>query len=79
MAYHDYLVELYQPATGLADVIAFFLRRSFSLLRREGTFGLIATNTVAQGDTRSTGLEPIVSQGGTIYEGPKGVATNGQV
>ena len=68
LAYHDYLVEMYPPATGLADVIAFFLRRCFSLIRNEGTFGLIATNTVAQGDTRSTGLEPIVYRGGTIYE-----------
>ena len=66
LAYHDYLVELYPPATGLADVIAFFLCRSFSLLRDEGAFGLIATNTVAQGDTRSTGLEPIVREGGVI-------------
>jgi hypothetical protein len=68
LAYHDYLVEVLSPATGLADIIAFFLRRAFALLRHEGTFGLIATNTVAQGDTRSTGLEPVVGNGGIIYE-----------
>jgi hypothetical protein len=68
LAYHDYLVEAYPPATGLADLIAFFLRRSFALLCHEGTFGLIATNTVAQGDTRSTGLDQIVRRGGSIYQ-----------
>jgi hypothetical protein len=32
LAYHDYLVESYEPATGLADLAAFFLRRAFDLL-----------------------------------------------
>lgn len=68
LSYHDYLVETYSPATGLADLIAFFLRRAFALLHTEGSFGLIATNTVAQGDTRNTGLEPIVTTGGCIYQ-----------
>jgi hypothetical protein len=69
LAYHDYLVETFAPATGLADLVAFFLRRAFELLH-EGTaaFGFVATNTVAQGDTRSTGLEAIVMRGGTIYQ-----------
>ena len=30
-------------------------------------FGLIATNTIAQGDTRSTGLRWICENGGEIY------------
>jgi hypothetical protein len=67
LALHDYLVESYPPATGLADIAAFFLRRCFSCCRRNGTLGLIATNTVAQGDTRSTGLQAIVQTGGVIY------------
>lgn len=65
---HEYLAVAYPGATGLADVVAFFLRRSFGLIRRQGTFGLIATNSVVQGDTRSTGLEQILKDGGTIYE-----------
>jgi hypothetical protein len=68
LAYHDYLVSNYPPATGLADLIAFFLRRAFELLRRAGALGLIATNTVAQGDTRSTGLEQVLRQGGSIFQ-----------
>jgi hypothetical protein len=38
------------------------------LLRGKGCFGLIATNTIGQGDTRSTGLRWICTHGGTIYE-----------
>jgi hypothetical protein len=67
LAYHDFLVEMFAPATGLADLIAFFIRRGFSILRDEGTLGFVATNTVAQGDTRITGLENVLRQGGSIY------------
>ena len=42
-------------------------RRSVtSLLQRKGTLGLIATNTVAQGDTREVGLDAMVANGFTI-------------
>ena len=52
---------------GNADLVAHFFRRAFNLLRPSGTFGLIATNTIAQGDTRTTGLRWICTHGGTIY------------
>ena len=45
----------------------FFFRRAFALMRKGGSFGLIATNTIAQGDTRSTGLRFICENGGVIY------------
>jgi hypothetical protein len=68
LEYHDYIVEALSPATGLADLVAFFLRRSFDLVRQEGTCGFVATNTVAQGDTRDTGLAPILSKGGALFD-----------
>jgi hypothetical protein len=68
LAYHDYLVVNYSPATGLADLIAFFVRRSFAMLREHATLGFIATNTVAQGDTRATGLETVIRHGGSLYQ-----------
>ena len=67
LAYHDFIVEAFPGSTGLVDIIAFFLRRSFDELRDSGTFGLLATNTVAQGDTRNAGLAAIVQQRGAIY------------
>jgi hypothetical protein len=49
-----------------ADLVVYFFRRTFSLLRKDGTFGLVATNTIAQGDTREVGLRWIRKAGGTI-------------
>ena len=66
--YRDWLAEIHIEANRNADVVAHFFRRAFSLLRDGGTFGLIATNTIAQGDTRSTGLRWICRNGGTIYD-----------
>jgi hypothetical protein len=51
-----------------ADIVAHFFRRAFGLLRSGGTFGLITTNTIAQGDTRATGLRPIRKAGGWLYD-----------
>ena len=45
---------------GSADLVAYFLLRAFDVLRSGGRLGLIATNTVAQGDTRQVGLDQIV-------------------
>ena len=41
---------------GNADLIAYFLLRAHALLNSRGQTGLIATNTLAQGDTREVGL-----------------------
>ncbi|MEV6931443.1 SAM-dependent DNA methyltransferase [Dactylosporangium sp. NPDC051485] len=52
-----------------ADLIAFFLTRAFALLKPTGALGLIATNTVAQGDTREVGLDQLVQRGLTLTRG----------
>ena len=65
--YMDWLKEIHPESHGNADLVAHFYRRSFDLLRKGGTFGLIATNTIAQGDTRSTGLRWICKNGGEIF------------
>ena len=51
---------------GSADLVAYFLLRAMSLLTSQGDLGLIATNTVAQGDTRQVGLDQMVRDGFTI-------------
>ena len=65
--YPDWLKEVHEDSHGNADLVAHFFRRAFNLLRDGGTFGLIATNTIAQGDTRATGLRWICNSGGEIY------------
>ena len=57
---------LAEGTTGNADLVAYFFLRAFSLLRPIGTLGIIATNTVAQGDTREVGLDRMVVGGFTI-------------
>ncbi len=66
-SYRDWLLEASEESHGNADLVAHFFRRCFDLIRNFGTMGLIATNTIAQGDTRSTGLRWICNHGGKIY------------
>ena len=78
--YAVWLKELHLETHGNSDLVAHFFRRSFDIIRRNGTLGLVATNTIAQGDTRSTGLRYICAHGGEIYDAHRryewpGVAT----
>ena len=64
--YLDWLKTIHPGSNGNADIVAHFFRRAFGLLRDGGCFGLIPTNTIRQGDTRESGLRPILISGGTI-------------
>lgn len=78
MAYFGYLQNAY-PATGhTADLVSYFLRMSFGILRKSGTFGLIATNTVSQGDTRETGLQNLTESGGVILRANRRIRWPGE-
>src|SRR5439155_9077328 len=68
-----WLKYLHEESHGNADLVAHFFRRGFDLIRQNGAFGLIATNTIAQGDTRSTGLRWICQHGGEIFTARKRV------
>jgi len=72
-AYLPWLLQIHQDSHGNADLVAHFYRRAFKLLRADGAFGLIATNTIAQGDTRGTGLRWIRQHDGTIFAARKRV------
>ncbi len=58
--YIPWLQNLHAEAHGNADLVAHFFRRAYGLLRDGAAFGLIATNTIGQGDTRASGLRPIL-------------------
>ena len=64
----DWLKEVFKKAHGNSDLVAYFYRTAFQLLNSGGAFGLIATNSIGEGDTRTTGLKWICDSGGTIYE-----------
>ena len=76
--YPDWLKCAHEGSHGNADLVAHFYRRTFNLLREDGTLGLIATNTIAQGDTRSSGLRWICENGGEIFRATKRVKWPGE-
>jgi hypothetical protein len=65
--YLSWLQVVHEGAHGNADLSAHFFRRAASLLGKHGTLGLIATNTIGQGDTRATGLQWLVKNGFGLY------------
>ena len=67
VAYAQWLRTLNPGSTGGADLVAHFFRRAFELVRCQGTVGFIATNTIAQGATRASGLFWICTNGGVVY------------
>jgi hypothetical protein len=65
--YRDYLVEqLAGGVRGSADLCAYFFLRIGGALQAGGMAGLLATNTIAQGDTREVGLDQLAQQGFVI-------------
>lgn len=67
-AFRDWLVtHVADGRRGSADLVAYFFLRAWSLLREGGGFGLLAVNTIAEGDTRQVGLEAMVKAGAVIH------------
>ncbi|OUC08800.1 hypothetical protein RY27_06820, partial [Litorilinea aerophila] len=76
--YRKWLECILPPFAGRADLCAAFFRRAFHLLRPGGRLGMIATNTLGQGDTRQSGLAVILQQGGAIHFAQRFVKWPGQ-
>lgn len=66
-AYAEWIVGAQLGTNGNVDLVAHFFRRAYGLLRDDGVLGLIATNTIRQGDTRAGGLAWICGAGGQIF------------
>jgi hypothetical protein len=56
----------YPNSSANADICAFFFLRAHQLANTNGGFGLLATNSIAEGDTRNVGLDRLASQGSSI-------------
>ena len=76
--YPDWLKQIHAQSHGNSDLVAHFFRRAFDLLRDNGALGLIATNTIGQGDTRNTGLRWLCNNGGTIYNAQRRIKWPGE-
>lgn len=77
--YLDYMTHAYAPA-GAIDLVGYFVRRNYDLLKKECSLATLSTNTIAQGNCREGCLQVIEDAGGTITMAVKstpwpGVAT----
>src|SRR5262249_32761322 len=77
-SYSYWLASVHESASRNTDLVAQFFRRAFFLLRLNGALGLLATNTIAQGDTREAGLRIILRGGGSIYRAVRRLAWPGE-
>ena len=66
-AYNSWLAASNPGSNRNADLVAHFFRRTWSMLSQCGGLGFLATNSIAEGDTRQSGLEWMVQDGATIY------------
>lgn len=67
-AFRDHLVEyLAEGNRGSADLVAYFFLSCFRMLRQGASAGLLAVNTIAEGDTREVGLAALLRRGAVIY------------
>jgi type I restriction-modification system DNA methylase subunit len=58
--YIKILQQKWTHAHGQSDICAFFFLQTANILRKQGCFGLIATNSIGQGNTRQTGLQHMI-------------------
>ncbi|WP_328477465.1 BREX-1 system adenine-specific DNA-methyltransferase PglX [Streptomyces sp. NBC_00377] len=66
-AHREYMVDyIASGKRGSADLAAYFELRVHQLLNDRGLTGLIATNTLAQGDSREVGLDKLGADGVAI-------------
>jgi len=72
--YRDHLVlRVASGVKGPADLIAYFFLRAATIASFPASIGLLATNTVAQGDTREVGLDQLCARGLRIVRAQRDV------
>ena len=64
--YSKFLLSKFSPASGGADLCAFFFRAAFNVTVHYGHLGMVASNTIGQGDTRESGLRNVLQNEGSI-------------
>jgi hypothetical protein len=63
--FRDYIVSrIAQGRKGSADLCAYFFLRAAGITKKGGSVGLLATNTISEGDTREVGLDQLLKPEG---------------
>ncbi len=65
-----FITTYFQQSGGTSDLVSYFFRRAFILIKPKCFISLIGTNTISQGDTRKTSLDFIVELGDIIFANP---------
>lgn len=65
--FKDWLLTHQNEANGNTDLVARFFLLANTIASKNGCFGLIATNTISQGDTRRGGLLQLRNRGVVFY------------
>lgn len=65
--YLDWLTICSETSPGQADISAHFVNRARALASSCGSVGIIATNSIAQGDSAVVGLGEAIKSGASIY------------
>jgi len=65
-AYLQSIWHSFPGVGGQSDLVTYFLRRNFIIIKDHGFLSIITTNTICQGDTRKGGLDEIELKGGEI-------------
>ncbi|WP_076752781.1 Eco57I restriction-modification methylase domain-containing protein [Elizabethkingia anophelis] len=73
----EYLKHTYRPI-GAVDLVTYFFRRIFDVIKTNGFQSLISTNTIAQGSAREGGLDVISSSNGVINHAIRSMKWPGQ-
>ncbi|WP_296508441.1 type IIL restriction-modification enzyme MmeI [Rhodoferax sp.] len=66
-SYNSFLVLTNPAATKNVDICSHFFHCAFTLLNSNGALGMLATSSIAEGETRLAALESISSAGGCIF------------
>ncbi|MFN8352471.1 MAG: type IIL restriction-modification enzyme MmeI [Flavobacteriales bacterium] len=72
-----YVKWKYVP-TGLSELVVYFLRRIYGLLKPKGFTAFITTNSIKDGDVRKDGLEQVIAAGGAINFAVRGIRWPGR-
>jgi hypothetical protein len=65
----DFLNRLkssFENSLGQSDLASYFVQRVYNIIKHEGFTSLITTNTIAQGDTKATGIDILLKNNGQI-------------
>ena len=70
-SYHSHLATIFPPFSRRVDMCAYFFRRAAEVIRANGIIGLLATNSIREGNTRRGGLDPLLRSGFEVVRARK--------